>query len=220
MGHGPKLGAMTSRSLAIGLGALALAGLTACGSDGGTGASTASTTVNLSAPVYVTAPTVAPTTTVAGGAVVDPNAPGVVDGEQMYTVVGGDYPLGIAKKHCISLDTLVAYNAWPEGTSHAFFPGDVVKIPAGACAPGTATTVAASPDATTATTAAAAVETTTTFDATAGATYTVVANDTLNGIATKNGTTADAIVAANGWTDGVNHLIYPGLKIKLPAPTG
>jgi LysM repeat protein len=195
---------MTSRSLALGLGVIAMFGLAACGSDGGTGASTASTTVNLSAPVYVTAPTVAPTTTLVGGAVVDPNAPAAVDGEQAYTVVSGDYALGIAKKHCISLDTLIAYNAWTEGSAHPLNPGDVVKIPSGGCSPSAATTVPAAPGEV-ATTPAPAAETTTTVDLSAGATYTVVAGDYLG---------------ANGWTDGANHLIYAGLKIKLPTKTG
>ena len=211
------LARMTSRSLALGLGAIALLGLASCGSDGGTGASTATTTVSLSAPVYVTAPTVAPTTTLAGGAVVDPNNPGAVSGEQAYTVVSGDYALGIAKKHCISLDTLVAYNAWAEGSAHPLNPGDVVKIPSGGCAPSAATTAPAPTGAAETTLPA---ETTTTVDPAAGATYTVVQGDYLGGIAEKNGTTVDAIVAANGWADGANHLIYAGLKIKLPAKTG
>ena len=30
------------------------------------------------------------------------------------------------------------------------------------------------------------------------------------------GTTVDAIVKANGWTDGANHVIFPGQVIKMP----
>ncbi|MEO6126309.1 MAG: LysM peptidoglycan-binding domain-containing protein [Ilumatobacteraceae bacterium] len=214
---------MRSRFLAIGIGALTLTTLAACGSEGGTGASTASTVqVQLSAPNYVTALPVATTTTLPGAVAGDPNAAGVVAGEQLYKVVGGDYLYGIAKKFCLSADVVAAYNAWPEGVAHGLFAGSEVKIPSGACAPGsTPTAPAATTDVAVATTAGATPETTTTVDAAAGATYTVVAGDYLSGIATKNGTTVDAIMAANGWTgDPSKVVIYAGLKIKLPAKAG
>ena len=54
----------------------------------------------------------------------------------------------------------------------------------------------------------------------AAAGYTVRPGDTLSGIAAKTGTTVDAIVAANGWEDGQNHLIYPGLEINMPSTSG
>lgn len=209
-----KLTEMKSRLFAAGCGVFTLLGLTACGGSDGTGATTAATTVKLGQTSYVTAaPILASTTTLAAA---DPNQVGTVAGEQIYKVVGGDYLLAIAKKHCIDSATLVAYNAWPEGEAHAFFPGDEVKIPPGACAPGTQTeaTTAGAPAATT------VQATTTTFDPALGGTYPVVANDTLSGIAAKNGTTVDAIVAANGWTDGATHVIIPGQKIKLPAKAG
>ena len=224
---GRKLDHMRSRSLAVGLSVFALIGVTACGSDGGTGASTVTTITELSSPVYATAAPV-PTTTTVVGVPTDPAAPGGVAGEQLYTVVGGDYLFGIAKKFCLDAATIAAYNVWPDGTNHPLYAGSEVKIPGGACAPGaTPTTVAGSPGATTAppaattpATATTSAETTTTVDAAAGATYTVVNGDYLAGIATKNGTTVDAIVAANGWSDGANHPIFPGDKIKLPAKTG
>ena len=46
--------------------------------------------------------------------------------------------------------------------------------------------------------------------------YTVVAGDALSTIADSTGTTVAAIVAQNGWADE-RHLIYPGMKIDLPA---
>lgn len=219
---------MKSRFLAVGIGALSLTGLAACGSEGGTGASPATTVqVQLSAPNYVTALPIPTTTTVAAGVAVDPANPGVgtVAGEQTYTVVGGDYLISIAKKHCISLAEFAAYNSIADPVTYKYNVGDVFKIPSGACAPGTAPTTvpaatggAADP---TATSAAAAVETTTTVDASAGATYTVVDGDYLGGIATKNGTTVEALMTANGWTgDPSAVLIYKGQKIKLPAKTG
>lgn len=50
-----------------------------------------------------------------------------------------------------------------------------------------------------------------------GATYTIEAGDYLSGIATKFNTTVDAIVAANGWSDGAAHALFPGDVINLPA---
>jgi len=50
--------------------------------------------------------------------------------------------------------------------------------------------------------------------------YTVQAGDYLAGIAAKSGTTVDEIVAANGWDDGVAHMISLGDKIRLPAKPG
>lgn len=49
-----------------------------------------------------------------------------------------------------------------------------------------------------------------------GPEYTIVAGDTLSGIALSAGVTIDALVAANGWPDGPNHLLLPGDVISLP----
>ena len=207
------LGRMKSRSLAAGSCVLTLLGISACGESNGTGASTATTTVKLGQTSYVTAAPILTSTTTAG--TLAPGAVGGIPGEQIYTVVSGDYPIGIAKKHCIDFATLVAYNAWPEGADHGFFPGDQVKIPSGACAPGS------QPESTTAPVVEETPqETTTTFDASTGGTYTVVAGDYLAGIAEKVGTTVDALVAANGWPDGAAHTIIPGQKIKTPVESG
>ncbi len=212
------LGRVKTRLFAAGCGVLTLLGLTACGESGGTGASTVTTTVRLAQTSYVTAAPILTSTTAAGTTV--PGAVGSVAGEQIYTVVSGDYPLGIAKKHCIDLATMVAYNAWPEGDRHPFFPGDEVKIPAGACAPGSQAETAPATEGTAAPQATTVAETTTTFDASTGGTYTIVAGDYLAGIAVKLGTTVDAIVAANGWPEGDKHVIIPGQQIKVPVKAG
>ena len=48
----------------------------------------------------------------------------------------------------------------------------------------------------------------------------MVDGDTLSRIAGRNGTTVKALIAVNGWTDGISHLIYKGLKINLPVKSG
>jgi len=58
--------------------------------------------------------------------------------------------------------------------------------------------------------------TSTTVDIDAPGTYTIVADDTLSGIAAKTGTTVDAIVAVNGWADA-QQVIQVGQDIEMPA---
>jgi LysM repeat protein len=211
---------MKSRLAVVGLSALSLLGVTACGSSSGTGASPV-TTIKIGTPSYQTlAPVItsapAPSTVPGAGSGGAPTGT-----EQTYKVVGGDILSRIAKRYCVTPQAIADYNQWAGGTAHKYFPGDVWKIPPTACAPGsvpaTQVTTAPGPDATTAVTTPQ--ETTTTFDASTGGTYTVQKGDTLTGIAKKTGTTVDGIVAANGW-EGPGHVYYPGQKIKLPAKTG
>ena len=49
-----------------------------------------------------------------------------------------------------------------------------------------------------------------------GSTYTVVANDTVYGIARRYGLSADALAQFNGWSDGSAHSIYPGDDVAIP----
>jgi LysM repeat protein len=46
--------------------------------------------------------------------------------------------------------------------------------------------------------------------------YSIVAGDTLSGIAQRAGVSVGEIVAANGWSDGSDHLLLPGDVIQLP----
>jgi LysM repeat protein len=50
-----------------------------------------------------------------------------------------------------------------------------------------------------------------------GDTYTVDAGDTLSGIAASYGLTFEELIAANGWSDGAEHAIFPGDVVELPA---
>ena len=205
---------MRSRVVAVGLGVAMLLGMAACGSSGGgTGASPV-TTIKLGpasyqtmVPILTSPPTVATVPGVGGASV--PN-------EQSYVIVSGDYLYGIAKRFCVKAEDIATYNGWTDDiTTHQLVPGETLKIPPNGCAPGTVTEATA----VIAPTVATAVATTTTFDVAIGGTYTVADGDTLSGIAGKTGTTVAGIVAANGWADE-NHVIYKGLKIKLPAKTG
>lgn len=195
---------MKSRLAAIGVGIVVALLVTACGGSGGTNAP-AQTTINLTKPDYVTIVPIFTSTTTATtvSTSVDPN--GTVDGEQEYVVVQDDYLVKIAKRYGIQAQDIVDYNQWVDGFDHVIYPGLKIRIP-----PGAKTGVPVEdPSATT-----------TTAGPKSGGTYIVVDGDTLYGIASKNGTTASAIVRVNGWTDGIAHLIYKGLEIKLPAKEG
>ena len=137
-------------------------------------------------------------------------------GPGTYTVVANDTLFAIAKRCSIGPTELAAYNDWKDGIEHLIIAGQKIKMP---CVPKQTST-----DSTSTTTAGATATTATgdTADATSttvaspGGTYTVQAGDFLSGIAAKTGTTVDAIVKANGWTDGANHVIFPGQVIKMP----
>jgi LysM repeat protein len=47
-------------------------------------------------------------------------------------------------------------------------------------------------------------------------TYTIQSGDSLSAIASRFDVTMDAIVAYNGWTDGINHVLLPGDTILIP----
>ena len=175
-----------------------------CGTSSGAG-SPAQTTLKLGTPTYVTItmPTT-PTT--------PPPPPGAaVAHEQVYTVQSGDYLLAIATKFCVTAQQIADYNGWTDGMSHPLQPSAPLKIPSGAClAGGSIITVPG------ATTIPPPNATSVSVAPGKGGTYLVVAGDTLSRIAARKGVTVDAIVSANRWTDGVRHVIYPGLKIKIP----
>ena len=117
-------------------------------------------------------------------------------GGTTYKVVAGDAVSQIAKRFALTADALATFNGWSDGVSHAIYPGDSVKIPSGAKDNSNATT--------------------TTIPQT-GATYNVVAGDTISGIAARAGISAKSLAAQNGWSDGANHAIFPGDAVKLPA---
>ncbi|HWV47879.1 MAG TPA: LysM peptidoglycan-binding domain-containing protein, partial [Microbacterium sp.] len=103
----------------------------------------------------------------------------------------------IAAKYGTTIDAVLAAN----GLSRAsiIYPGQQIRIAGAAAstpAPAPASTPAPAPASNTATT------------------HTVVAGDTITGIATTYGTTISAIFAANGLSGA--SIIYPGQKIAIP----
>jgi|SoiMetStandDraft_5_1073268.scaffolds.fasta_scaffold229698_1 LysM repeat protein len=205
---------MRTRSLSLGLVFCAVA-LVGCGSGGGSSSDT--TLGPLGSTQYKTIPTTS--TTVTGGSAVSTPPTLGSGGANTYTVVAGDYLYGIAKKLNCTADKLVNENAWADGLNHPLSPGDTLTVPPDCSGGGATTTQTTQAGSGVTVSGGNSTGTTTGSTIKAGATYTVKNGDTLVGIANQFGTTAQRIVAANGWSDGLNHVIYAGLKIKLPAKT-
>ena len=131
---------------------------------------------------------------------------GSASGGPTYTVVSGDYFLGIAKKLGVPLQTLLDANGMT--TDSLLTPGQKLKVPS---ANATSSTTAAG-GASGATTSAG--PTTTTTLPGAGGTYTVQPNDYWAGIAQKLGVKVDDLMAFNDAT--ARTVIHPGDKLKVP----
>lgn len=119
-----------------------------------------------------------------------------------YTVQAGDTLSSIAARHGVSTSTLISLNGLA-ANPNALRVGQVLQVPGAASAatmpayPGVAPTAPQAPTA-------------------SYRTYTVVAGDTLSGIAARNGTTVSAIMATNGFTPDMANRIRVGQTIKLP----
>ena len=191
------------RTFAVAGGALAI--LAAC-STGGGGSSGSTTTVATTAfstiPIQTTtAPQTAPGQSGSGT-----DGGGSASGGPTYTVVSGDYFLGIAKKLGVPLQSLLDANGMT--TDSLLTPGQKLKVPS---ANATSSTTAAG-GASGATTSAG--PTTTTTLPGAGGTYTVQPNDYWAGIAQKLGVKVDDLMAFNDAT--ARTVIHPGDKLKVP----
>lgn len=140
-------------------------------------------TLTLSGPASVAPPAPAP----------DP-APAASTGT--YTISAGDTLFALAQEHGVSLDALLSANGLDR--SSIIYPGQTLTIPgASAVAP---SAVSATPPAIAPPSAPASA-------------YTVVAGDTLFGIAQRHGSTLDALLAANGLDR--TSIIYPGQTLAL-----
>ena len=197
-----------SAALAV---AAAAALLSSCG-GGGDGDATATTIPAAGSTAFRTIPTTASTLSVVTVAGVGANS------EVVYEVLPNDYYGKIVSQYgCESWEQIANYNEFE--ADKMLFPGDTVKIPAvcGATATATETETAAATEGASATEGATESATTTTVSADSDATYTVGAGDTVYGIATKFDVSPTALAEANGWSDGIEHLITPGDKIIIPS---
>jgi LysM repeat protein len=123
--------------------------------------------------------------------------------EQTYTVKSGDTFKGIAESHGLSLAELLDANpSLLQVGSKLKIPGLVnISTPTGGSGTGTTTGTTGSSGGSGGTTG--------------GKTHTVKVGDTLFGIALKNGTTVDAIMAINPQITNRN-IIFEGQEIKIP----
>lgn len=159
--------------------------------------------------------TVATPGAVAPAATAAPAAtPAVAAGATQYAVVKNDYLVGIASRHGVTLQALLAANSMVVTTP--IYPGTVLAIPPATLPIPTTSAkpaVAASPVVPAVTTPAPAVPA-----VTAGAGEYVVKNgDFFYAIATNNGVTLKELLAANNMT--VASMIHPGTKLVLPPTT-
>jgi LysM repeat protein len=127
-----------------------------------------------------------------GQQLVVPQAPSGGGEGGSYTVKAGDSLSIIASRGKVSLTALLAANGMT--VSSLIVPGMTLALPAGAVAPATTDSNAAT---------------------SAGATYTVKAGDSLSAIAARSRVTLAALLAANNMTAA--SLITPGMKLALPA---
>ena len=107
-----------------------------------------------------------------------------------YTVKPGDSLSVIASRNKITLAALLQANNMT--VNSLILPGMKLALPAGAVAQSSGSA----------------------GSGTSGATYTVKAGDSLGGIASRNGVTLAALLAANNMT--AKSLILPGMKLALP----
>jgi len=190
--------------------------LAACSSGGG--GSSSSTTVSAStafSTIPIATTTTAPAAGQGGGSPTDSTAAGGggAAGGATYTVVSGDYLLGIAKKLGVPLQSLLDANGM--NANSLITPGQKLKIPAATTGSTTATTApGGSGGSTPSSTASSAAATTTTTVADAPGTYTVRPNDGWSIIAARLGVDAADLAAFNDLT--LNSVLIPGQKLRIP----
>ncbi|MAT05737.1 MAG: hypothetical protein CL424_11930 [Acidimicrobiaceae bacterium] len=126
-------------------------------------------------------------------------APTATAGTATYQIRSGDSLSGIASKHGVRLGDLLRVNGLQ--ISSVIHPGRLLKLPAGATVPATTTTPTPAPAAPSA--------------PTSSKTHTVVAGNSLSGIAATYGVTLGKLLEVNGMR--VDSLILPGQTLKLPA---
>jgi cell wall-associated NlpC family hydrolase len=121
---------------------------------------------------------------------------GPAAGTSSYTVKPGDSLIRIARRAGVRLNDLLSLNRLT--TASLIWPGMQLKLPAGATPPPVGT----------------AASKTTAAPKPVGATYTIVAGDTLGGIARRHGVRLGDLLSVNNIT--ATSLILPGRVLQLP----
>ena len=126
-------------------------------------------------------------------------APTAAPAAATHVVVAGDTVFAIAQKYATTVDAVLSANGLTRAS--VIYPGQTLVVSGSPApqAPAPATAPAVTPAAAPAT----------------GASHTVVAGDTIFGIAQKYGTTTQALFAANGL--GPTSIIYPGQTLTVSA---
>jgi len=170
--------------------------LSACGE----GQSAAATTqLNLGAPAYAT---LAVTQSTLPASTTIPPLPGQrLSVEQSYQILYGDNLLKIAGIYSITAELIAQANGWVDGTAHLIYPGDIIKIPAGAIMPyPTTTTIPTAPP---------------TTEPCVREKYTVQSGDSPSRVANKFDVTLQELGAANTKTQGYRNFVV-GIEINIP----
>ena len=207
---------MTRRSaVAAAFGIVPLLLAAGCGSSSGDGARSTISPIQPSSYVTIEPATTTTTTTIPAGQVI---AGGISPTEQTYTVVAGDSLSKIASLYDITMDVLINYNGWTDGTNHFLGVGDKILIPPDTPIPGasgsTSGDIAAGD--TSGDTGTATSETASGTDC--PTTYVIAAGDTSRiKVAAKFDITYEQMDAANVGTPGYSSFVV-GTSITIPCP--
>lgn len=189
---------------AFGVGPLLLAA--GCGDSSGDGAGSILTPIQPSSYVTIEPATTTTTTTIPFDSE-QAEAGQISPVEQTYIVVPGDSLSKIAGLYDITVDVLINYNGWTDGTNHLLLAGDVILIPPNTPVPG-GVSDAGTGDSTTATPDEP--------DDEGGCTHTIAAGENPTKVANKYGLTYDQLQIANPFMDFTTTFIV-GDVLTIPA---